>query len=290
MREGTVTLADGRAIGYAEYGVADGIPVFEFHGLPGSRHYDLRADALAAAGVRWITLERPGFGLSDPKPGRTLLDWADDVGEVADRFGFERFSVLGYSAGGPYAAACGYARPERVGCAGLAAAVGPVFDNPALDQFLGTQVQALLPIAREDQAAALAIVRDVVKPGSDAWAADPDGYFDTWLEGWAEIDRPAFRAKREMWVNVLAATNQRGTDTTLDDVACMYGPWGFTPADIRVPVRAWHGLADDLSIEPIRFVCANAPDGQLTEYPGEGHVLDERHHDDWLATLTEWAR
>src|SRR5262249_6304609 len=116
--EGTVTLADGRAIGYAEYGVADGIPIFEFHGLPGSRHYSLRADALEAAGARLVTLERPGFGLSDPKPGRTLLDWPNDVAEVANHFGFDRFAVLGYSAGGPNAIATGYVLPDRVAVVG----------------------------------------------------------------------------------------------------------------------------------------------------------------------------
>ncbi len=40
-REGTVQLSDGRALGYAEYGDPDGDPIFEFHGLPGGRFYEL---------------------------------------------------------------------------------------------------------------------------------------------------------------------------------------------------------------------------------------------------------
>jgi pimeloyl-ACP methyl ester carboxylesterase len=34
-------------------------------------------------GVRIISPDRPGLGLSDPKVGRTLLDWADDIKQVA---------------------------------------------------------------------------------------------------------------------------------------------------------------------------------------------------------------
>ena len=56
-----------------------------------------------------ISPDRPGIGLSDPKPGRTVLDWAADVSELAEHLGLQRFSVMGWSMGGPYAAAVGYA-------------------------------------------------------------------------------------------------------------------------------------------------------------------------------------
>jgi pimeloyl-ACP methyl ester carboxylesterase len=53
-------------------------------------------------GVRHIQLDRPGFGLSDFQPGRTVLDWPDDVAHVADLLGIERFAVIGVSGRGPY--------------------------------------------------------------------------------------------------------------------------------------------------------------------------------------------
>ena len=82
-REGTVLLRDGRALGFAEWGNENGAPVVAFHGAPGSRHLALGCeDAAADAGLRLLCLERPGFGLSDPEPERTLISWADDVADA----------------------------------------------------------------------------------------------------------------------------------------------------------------------------------------------------------------
>jgi hypothetical protein len=91
LREGTVALPDGRRLGYAEYGVRGGTPLFHFHGLPGGRFYDMAGRALADSGAWMFTLERPGIGLSDPQPDRTLLDWPRDF---ADATGVDRFAVL----------------------------------------------------------------------------------------------------------------------------------------------------------------------------------------------------
>jgi pimeloyl-ACP methyl ester carboxylesterase len=61
-----------------------------------------------SSGVQLIGLDRPGIGRSDAKAGYRLLDWPDDVVEVADGLGIERFAVEGLSGGGPYALACAH--------------------------------------------------------------------------------------------------------------------------------------------------------------------------------------
>nr|WP_257215442.1 alpha/beta hydrolase [Bacillus pumilus] len=96
-----IHLQDGRRIGFVEYGDADGFPVFFFHGTPGSRRMFLDDDPISKElGIRLICLDRPGFGLSDPQPDRTILDWAKDVQEVADHLGIHHFSVMGVSGAG----------------------------------------------------------------------------------------------------------------------------------------------------------------------------------------------
>ena len=60
-------------------------------------------DAAARAGVRLLAVDRPGIGGSTPKPGRTVLEWADDIEVFADRLGLAKFSVMGYSMGAPSA-------------------------------------------------------------------------------------------------------------------------------------------------------------------------------------------
>jgi pimeloyl-ACP methyl ester carboxylesterase len=124
--EDTVDLPDGRRLGVTDVGDPEGVPVLYFHGVPGSRldftseRYD---EALRAAGVRFIAADRPGFGLSDPKPGRGHADWPADVSALADSLELDRFAVLGYSRGGHYALACAALIPDRLTAVGLLSAV-----------------------------------------------------------------------------------------------------------------------------------------------------------------------
>lgn len=119
-------LADGRILAYTEVGDPHGYPVFYFHGAPGSRlEGQLFAESNQEFGIRMIIPDRPGYGLSDNQENRTYLDWAQDVAELADHLGIERFAVLGYSSGGPYAAVVAHQLPGRVTVAVIVAGEGP---------------------------------------------------------------------------------------------------------------------------------------------------------------------
>lgn len=91
-------LRDGRVLGYAEYGNPNGKPVFFFHGWPGSRFSGKETDeAGKKLGIRIISTDRPGIGLSIYKIDRKLLDWPDDVIELADYLKIKKFSLMSVS-------------------------------------------------------------------------------------------------------------------------------------------------------------------------------------------------
>lgn len=94
LREGVVDLADGRRLGFGEYGRRGGAPVLFFHGMPGGRAFDL-GRAVAEHGVWLFVLERPGIGLSDPHPEASVWQWPADVAGFADAMGFGRFAAPG---------------------------------------------------------------------------------------------------------------------------------------------------------------------------------------------------
>src|SRR5215211_6909814 len=120
-------LTDGRRLGYAEYGDPTGRPVFFFHGFGTSRVICPRDDELARnLGARLIAVDRPGIGWSDALPGRRLLDWPTDVAQLANQLGLDRFAIVGWSGGGPYAAACGHALADRVRVVGLVSSPAPI--------------------------------------------------------------------------------------------------------------------------------------------------------------------
>ena len=141
-------LPDGRRLAYAEFGDPAGAPLVFLHGWGDSRLTRHPDDAATAAlGVRLITVDRPGAGLSDIHAGRTLMDWPRDVAALADSLGIERFPVLGWSGAGPHAAACAHGLPERVTRLGIVCGFAPL-DRPDGARGLPRELRLGLPLLR----------------------------------------------------------------------------------------------------------------------------------------------
>mmetsp|Transcript_4493 Transcript_4493/g.12979 ORF Transcript_4493/g.12979 Transcript_4493/m.12979 type:complete len:156 (-) Transcript_4493:5143-5610(-) len=84
--------------------------------------------------VRFIAVDRPGYGRSDPHPGRTYRDWAGDVQELMDHLELDRACFLAHSAGTPHlAAVCAFA-PKRVTAASFVCPVAPITGTPPTDR------------------------------------------------------------------------------------------------------------------------------------------------------------
>lgn len=285
----TARLRDGRTLAYDGWGPPHGPLVFGFHGGGLSRlaHY---GDAPDRAGVRLVMPDRPGFGLSDDHPGGTLLDWAADVGELADELGAERFAVFGVSAGGPPALACAYSAARRVAAAGVVSGVGPYQDEPELAPFLDDDRRALVELARSDPEAALDEIRRQCEDEVELLATNPEALLGAWPPGTPESDRETMAAP-EIRMRFLAAFREsasRGPEGCVHETVLHYAqPWGFRLQDVTVPVHVWHGERDPfVPVEAARLLGRRIPGATLTVYPGEGHAVDYRHIEEILRTLT----
>jgi pimeloyl-ACP methyl ester carboxylesterase len=279
LREGTISLPDGRRLGYGEYGDRHGVPVLLFHGMPGGRSFDL-GRAVAKAGAWLFVLERPGIGLSDSQPGRGLLDWPGDVAAFADAFGLNRFAVVGFSAGAPYALAWGRALAGRIPAVGLVWGWVPFVHDPTLDGLLPKDWRRDLERFRAEPDRAIGERFERLKQRCAAWARDPEGFF-------ADMFGPTAGALPEFWMHILAATYGGTPDT--DDIVIDFSPWGFEIEQEEVPIHAWHGDADEAApLALVEELTRRAPDATLTVYPGEGHILSPAHRNEYLSVLTAW--
>jgi pimeloyl-ACP methyl ester carboxylesterase len=267
-------------LGYAEYGDAQGLPLLYFHGTPGSRVEVAFADDLCRrAGVRLLAPDRPGLGLSERKPDRTLADWAGDVEELADRLGLERFPILAWSAGGPFALACASRLPHRVTCIGTCGGAPPF--HPGQPPGLASDRLLLRMSGRHPRLAALAL-----------WVAS--WMPPSWLRQ-AFLQELRSRPDRAIWSSL---TLQEATDPfydalrqgpwgVVDEYRILGSPWPFDPARITSQVIMWQGDTDDLiPLRTVRELARSLPGARLVVVPGQGHFLLRTLMEDVVKTLT----
>jgi pimeloyl-ACP methyl ester carboxylesterase len=284
-REGTLETADGRRLAYLERGAADGSPVVVHHGTPGSRLGN-HPDPTVYDGIHFIAYDRPGYGLSDPRPGRVVADAAADVSALADHLGLDRFALFGISGGGPHALASAALLPERVVRAGVMVGAAPS-DDPALDFTAGMAEVNITEFgaAREGEEALAA----VLAPWVEQSARDPDGVLDALVAELPAYDRevlsrPGVRA--ELRNSILESVRQ-GARGWIDDDLAFATSWGFSLADVRTEVRLWQGELDVLVPRSHGdYLAERLPHATFELVPAAGHML----LDHWRETLAWLGR
>ena len=271
--EGTIAVRGGRRLGFAEFGSPHGPAIIWMHGTPGARRqipFEARAYA-DREGLRIIGIDRPGIGSSTPHVYESVLDWTDDLVMMADTLGIAQMRLIGLSGGGPYVLAAGAAMPDRVlGVAvlgGVAPTQGPDAAPGGLVP-LAAHVAPLIAAARVPVGAALTLGIRMVRPlagrALDLYArVQPQG--DRELLG-----RPEFKA---MFLDDLLNGSRKQITAPLSDLILFSRHWGFEAADVRVPVRWWHGDADH--IVPHRHgdhMVRLLPHATMRTIEGESHL------------------
>ncbi|MEP6669161.1 MAG: alpha/beta hydrolase [Chthoniobacter sp.] len=281
-----IELARGQRVALAEYGDPHGVPVVFCHGWPASRlQGGLLHEFACELGARIISPDRPGVGLSPAQPGRTLADWPQFLGEMADALGLGEFRVLGVSGGGPYALAAAWGLPERIPVVSVVCGAPPLV-NREDTRHLNPAYQWLLHIQR-------------ARPGVLRWlfrAARPVARLrpPLWMRSWMlrslptpeaetladhHIFEACFRNYRESW--------RGGADGLYGDGTIYTQPWGFPLPEVRVPVRLWHGKQDrNFAWELAQEMVAQLPNCEPRYLEDEAHYsLAIRHRRAILADL-----
>jgi pimeloyl-ACP methyl ester carboxylesterase len=291
----TIQLSDGRTLAYLEVGDPEGRPVFYFHGGPGSRLEGLLYDELnQQMGIRMIALDRPGYGLSDFQQDRTYLDWPDDVSELADHLGIERFAVLGWSSGGPHAAAVAHEIPQRITVAAIVAGEGPYasadFPQSVLTSatFGGSGVNKLFIWSANNGPW---LMRTLLRMMRILIFSDPVGLVESSGDAAMSVKDIQLFTRGEYTAAQIEALRQ-GAEGPTRDFTIERVDWPFELEEIHAPtVLVFHG-EDDKGVDPKvgEYVCMRIPScDEPTIYPGEGHsVVYYRYEEIIQAMLEAW--
>jgi len=270
-----VTLPGGRRLAFTELGDPHGSPVIHHHGVPGSR-LEHMADPwmYRAAGVRVITPDRPGSGLSDPHPNASLLSWAADVRDLADALEIRRFGMTALSGGGVFALACAAALGDRVTSAALAGCPAPIGRRRAT---AGMHRRLSAGMAAAASAPwLLGLVGPAVAAAVRRWPA----YFVDTTNRDSAVDKAWLRipAVHAAAVTTIREAFHRGADGYIHDVSVMSRDWGFRLEDVTVPVRLWHGDHDTvIPLHHAKYLASLIPRARLIVCRGEGHMVMWSH-------------
>jgi len=280
-----IRLADGRQLGFTEHGDTKGFPVLFFHGQPGNRLFCHPDDSIASSlGIRLICLDRPGFGLSDFQPNRTLLDWTNDVDELTNALGMEQFSVLGFSAGGPYAAACARQIPERILRTGLVSSAAPLY-LPELSGNIPAQLRINYILARRSPNLLKLSFRLFWKFSR----RNPESFTRMALKQSHPCDREVisqpgiYTLMLESWKENLRVDCQG----YVKDVEILMNDWGFYFRDIKADVHLWQGEVDEnIPHTWGQYMAKEIPNCKFSLIPNEGHFIIFTHWKEILQFLS----
>lgn len=278
-----IKLKDGRKLGFNQYGDLKGKPLFFFHGWPVSRLSGAVTDKAAKKlGIRVISPDRPGYGLSDFKNDRKLLDWADDVLELADDLKIKKFAVVGVSGGGPYATVCAFKIPNRLTKIGIVVGLGPTWIPKALE---GVSLNAKLAWGSYRKAAIFRKLGAFIQLLLARYS--PAQGLHRFLLG-ATADKKLYAdpiIRKEIKYSFKEAFRQ-GVKGPEYDLKLYTHDWGFDIKDIRMPVYLWYGGDDkNVSLNMGKYYNSQIKGSKLKVYLGEGHLISRTHIEEILKTL-----
>jgi pimeloyl-ACP methyl ester carboxylesterase len=286
----TFSLPDGRTLGYAEYGLSNGFPVFAFHGFPSCRLelFPIHKTARRLK-LRIIALDRPGFGLSTFQPDRQIIDWPADVLSFAKATQIDQFSVMGLSGGGPYALACAHKLPK-----GMLQSVGIFAGGPPWEagrQHMPWFAKLTAWLSNYLPGAFTLLCNGVI--GSLRWLLSTGTgtrQLDKILvqsrnkeftpeEKEMQDENATTEERRERLLNMAFGGFAQGSRAMVQEARLLSAQsWGFKLEDVDYdPVRIWHGSKDMNSpIEMIRYMAKRLPHGILIELD-DTHFTMARH-------------
>lgn len=279
--EHRIERPDGRTVAVHVAGDPAGPAVVLCHPAPGSRLLDPDPAATAAAGVRLVTLDRPGYGASTPVAGGavpTIPSYADDVAAALDALATGPAALVGWSAGGRIALAVAARRPDLARSVAVVATPAPHEAVPWIPAPYLAQLDQLRP----DPGNAAGVLTRALAPTTDpaAVGALAVGAAD---EGALCAD-PGRRTRLEAML--AGAYAQGAAGVAADIVSYTVADWGFDPGAVAAPTTAVYGDADEL-VTPAHgeWYAGRVPGARLRTVPGEGHLVAMTRWGDVLAAV-----
>lgn len=275
----TITLADGRVLGYAKYGDPHGFPMMYFHGGQESRLSSGFMDSTAAElGICIIAPDRPGVGLSDFQEDRTFLNWASDVEQLADRLKIEHFSVFGLSGGAPHVLACLIRIPGRIDNASIIAGATPYnYKGSLKGMWFPVKIIHWLASWKKDKQ-----LRKFIQNDFDGLVNKPEKRIKQFQNYLPTPDKKLMTEHPEYGWEFIEGSKEsykQGIEGVVQEWKLYVSDWKMELGAIHSPLNLWYGSSDKMA--PIYrgyYYKKELPNSSLKIFANEGHFSLIRNH------------
>jgi len=283
VSDGRLTLPDGRTLAWEEYAPADGLPVLQFQGTPGSRYSrHAHEDVYDRLGVRFIVFDRPGYGASSRLPGRGIAVIADDAAQLLDHLGLDSVHTSGGSGGGPHVLAFAATHADRVRAATVVVGGTPLEEE---------DIAGLIQINRDAWYAAREgwqALHDLLAPMRDEVLKDPLAGFKGLMEAAPPSDKAVMEDPDWQRVLVESVTEafRPGAEGWVDEGMALTLDWDYDVADVRCSVTWWHGDHDaNAPLAPVHRLIARMHGVDLRIWTDAGHLEPYHRYEAILGEL-----
>ncbi len=278
---------DSTHIGYAEYGVKDGIPVLYFHSFTGCRNEcAYQQKVVEQLGIRMIAPERPGYGISLPDEACGFHEWPQKLLPLLDYLGVDRFYIVAMSGSSAHALACAHQLPKRVRGLTLISPMGEVRTIEDVD--------GMMPLNRRVYELILRcppqLSRFFAHIMARVFTTDPEAYLQRVTPHIAETDRHLL-ADAQLRAHIKATfveSRMQYKSAFSGDMLRYAAPWNIPLEKITTPVSVWHGDENrHIPLHMAKSLAASLPNCRAHYLSGEGYYLNYSHWKEILQdTLT----
>jgi len=250
-----------------EYGEPEGTPLVFFHGFPGSHlQGTVFKDHTKRFNLRVLAPDRPGYGYSDPLPGKGLIQFLDGLERALEKRGVEKFYLIGVSGGNPAALCMAARHGDRV--LGLGSICGMTPYSETRDLFYKFARTGFDFAAKSPEFLMRTIINPFIK------MANPEARLKEFAVKLNQADQEAL--KRE-WVlttmkESLDLSRRQGASGFIFDLKAFSAAWPMQWSQITSPYYLWHGQEDlVLSHKMSEYAHSKVPHSKLKLYPKDGH-------------------
>lgn len=279
-----ITLNDKRVLSYAEFGKANGYPILYCHGSQSSRlemHYD--TSFANKQGLRIITIDRPGHGLSSFNPNGSIRSFAQDVKELCHQLKIKSCSIVGMSAGAPFALGIAYSLPQLISKVAIVSGFAPY--NNESKKYVSKEVRTMLNLAKSFPF----LLRIMLKIQAKQLAKKPDKALKGFLKIMSAPDQEVLKNNQVMQVieNMFAEAFRNGSQGVAHEISnILVREWNFDLNEIKNPVYFYQGEKDNnVPLQWATLMSSKIEKAELTTYPAEGHLIIFNHAEEIFSSL-----